>query len=303
MVFSHFLRDCLAFRTHKETLNLMKTMTSGTNKFDEPFIISNSQSRDNREDYSLSTQLDKSKFAFSSFKGIGYKEINEDRVLGIPQLSLFAVIDGMGGPGDGGKASEIFAEELLEITTASFDEIMDIQEKVAARIQQECITAHSGICYVVFWIEGDILNIGHIGDVKLILLNSNFHIKFESRDHSLVNSWIDAGYISQDEALNHPQRHIITRALTGNEIPEIEIHQVPFNTGDRLVVGTDGLWDNFTIEEIISEIRNLSPDNSVNHLTRKSCLKMDQLHTDQWEGVQLPKPDNISILIGDLIPP
>ena len=45
-------------------------------------------------------------------------------------------------------------------------------------------------------------------------------------------------------------------------------------------------------------ITGLSPEESVRLLMKKACLKMN--HTDQWEGSLLPKPDNISILIGDL---
>lgn len=273
---------------------------TGSNETVATFAIGDQNSESSQDSAPYSLTLQSGEFAFSSCRGVRYKEVNEDRILIVPKFSLFSIIDGMGGPGDGEKASEIFVEEFSRIYAPTVTEMRNIQEDVSHRIQLECMTAHSGICFVNFWIDEDILNLCHVGDVKMLLVDGKGEIKFETKDHSLVNSWIDAGYISSEEAINHPQRHIITRALTGNEIPEMEVHQMSWAPGDRIVVATDGLWDNFTATEVLSIIQGLSPKEGVSSLMKKSCTKMFHLHSEKWDGVLLPKPDNISILIGDI---
>ncbi len=266
----------------------------------KPLIIGQPSTERHESPTPFSVKLPNGMFAAASSRGTGYKSVNEDRLVILPQFPLFSVIGGMGGPGDGAKAAEILAEELIAIQPPFLSSFSNIQNRVTDRIQKECITPNSGACYLICWVEKSLLHICYLGDVKLILLDKTQGIKWESRDHSLINSWIDTGYLSPEEALHHPQRHIITKALTGNDTPEPDSHQISFDTGDRMIAATDGLWDNFTIDEILEMTKSSSPQGSTSLLMEKTITKMQQSHTTNWDGILLPKPDNISILIGDL---
>ncbi|MBF0279213.1 MAG: serine/threonine-protein phosphatase [SAR324 cluster bacterium] len=279
---------------------MIRNSTLGSGPSTRTYVIGHSSDENDSLEDPFLIDLPHGQFAINSKRGIGYKKVNEDRVIVLPQFQFFSVIDGMGGPGDGEKASEILTDELSRMPSPNLAEIMHVEERVAARIQSECHTPESGVCFVMFWVKNSTLNICHVGDVKLALLDKDQKIKLETRDHTMLNAWIDQGYLSPEEALFHPQRHIITKALTGNEIPKPEMQQIALNYGDRLIVATDGLWDNFTIAEIIDMLSGSSPQEDTKMLMEKSLEKMQRPRSDNWEGSLLPKPDNISILIGDL---
>ena len=115
----------------------------------------------------------------------------------------------------------------------------------------------------------------------------------------MLNAWVDQGYLSAEEAHSHPQRHVITKAVTGNEISAPDSQEISFTPQDRIIVATDGLWDNFHVEEVIEMLQGLSPQTGVSHLLQKATTKMKKKSLGHWEGPLVPKPDNISILIGD----
>ena len=261
-------------------------------------IIGQSFTESNAQEGSYLIQLPEGLFAFTSFRGIGYKKWNEDRIVILPQIPLFCVIDGLGGPGDGERAAEIFTQELAEIQNPDLEILSNAQKKTSVRIKSECHASDCGVCYALFWIEETFLKVCYIGDVKFVLLNQEYQIKWESRDHSVINDLTEQGIISKEEALAHSQRHIVTKALTGDETPQLEIQKIPFVSGDRVIIASDGLWDNFMIDEVIGMLDDPHPQVQVNLLMQKSLLKMQQIHTMTWEGRLVPKADNISILIG-----
>ncbi len=265
-----------------------------------PIIIGHASTERSALEESYIMQLSQGLFAFTSFRGVGYKHLNEDRIIILPQIPLFCVIDGLGGPGDGARAAEIFTEELSKLRDPNSESLSEVQKQVSIRIEDECRTPNSGVCFALFWIAETTLKVYHLGDVKFALLNHENQIKWESRDHTLLNAWVDQGFLSAEETTNHPKRHIVTKALTGYETPNPEIQQISFVPGDRVIVASDGLWDNFMIDEITVMLADSNPQAQVRQLMRKAVRKMQQNHSAKWEGLLVPKPDNISILIGSL---
>ncbi len=238
--------------------------------------------------------------AAASFRGVGYKDMNEDRILIAPAVSMVAVIDGMGGPGGGETASEILAEELSQLHEPTPALLLAAQSQASERMLKECSSPDSGVCFVILWLVQETLHVCYAGDVKLIVVDDQQQIKLETRDHSLLNSWIDSGYLRPEEAINHPQRHIVTQALTGTLIPDCDHHEVQVQVGDRLVVATDGLWDNFTVDEVIDSIQDQDVQTGATSLMQQAATKMRRTSADDWEGVLVPKPDNISIVVFDI---
>lgn len=237
--------------------------------------------------------------AACSFQGVGYKSINEDRVIILPDLYTFSVIDGMGGPGEGHKASQFLVELLSEQPQIDETSIKNVIKSVNKRIKEECVTSGAGACFLIAKIIKDQLQIWYAGDVKLIVINQKGGISFETRDHSLVNAWIASGVLSPDNVLNHPMRNVVTKALSGDSM-EVEYLETSVSPKSRIVIASDGLWDNYTIDEVTDFIDDRSPKKAVELLMEKATEKMKQQKDGTWDGIQFPKPDNISILIVDV---
>ena len=66
-------------------------------------------------------------------------------------------------------------------------------------------------------------------------------LELVTKDHSVVQELIDAGYISDESAATHPQRHIITRALGVGPRPEADVVLLPVVPGERFLACSDGL--------------------------------------------------------------
>ncbi|MBF0351614.1 MAG: SpoIIE family protein phosphatase [SAR324 cluster bacterium] len=233
-----------------------------------------------------------------SYRGVGYKDINEDRVIVIPNKNTMIVADGMGGPGEGYKAAQILCDILMALPEFESSPILAALEDASSRIRQECKKSSAGVCYLIAKLDYPTLHIWYAGDVKLLILNHG--IRFETQDHTLINTWIQNGDISPDDAIHHPMRHIVTRALSGDG-HEMDYCQTTLEPNDRIIIASDGLWDNFTPIEVDNYVVGISPFSAVELLLQKSTYKMRQVYSDQWEGLLAPKPDNISILITDIL--
>lgn len=249
----------------------------------------------------LRVQLDQGRFAAASSMGRRYKSINEDRVLILPTDSTLLVVDGMGGPGGGAVAADIMIECFQSVPPSECVDPLEVLQKVSGRIRKECGTASSGVCYVWCWLNGRQLHAHYAGDVKLVVFDPSGGVKFASTDHSLVNDMIKTGIVSERDAAYHPQRHIVTKAVTGNSFTEFDIlPTIQLETGDRLMVATDGLTDNLRLNEIADLTMGQEVGAAVKALMDFCLDKMNGSHISKWQGSLKPKPDNISILLGEI---
>ncbi len=188
-------------------------------------------------------------------------------------IALLAVADGMGGHRAGNVASGLAvssAEQLwddLDRTNSFTPEkartimcsmvlnanslILDEADHSSAR-QGMGTTLTSGLLY------DNRLTIGHIGDSRAYLVH-NGKIKLLTRDHSLLEQLIASGQVKPEEAHNHPQRHVLTRALGTALDPEIDIIELVLKTGSALILCTDGLTNLVKDHEILALCQN-EPD-------------------------------------------
>ena len=95
------------------------------------------------------------------------------------------------------------------------------------------------------------LTIGHIGDSRAYLVH-NGRIKLLTRDHSLLEQLIESGEVKPEEAHQHPQRHVLTRALGTTLDPQIDIAEFDLETGSVLLFCTDGLTNLVRDAEILA---------------------------------------------------
>ncbi len=94
--------------------------------------------------------------------------------------------------------------------------------------------------------------VANVGDSRCYLLKDN---KFNqiSIDHSVVQELIEANIITKEEAKSHPRRNHITRAMGTDELVIVDIFKHKINTGDKILLATDGLVG-FVDDEIIKDI-------------------------------------------------
>jgi protein phosphatase/serine/threonine-protein phosphatase Stp1 len=178
---------------------------------------------------------------------------NEDSFVSRPEIGLWMVADGAGGHEHGEIASRMLAGALEGATgVAGSDLIAEIRAHVArthlelrARADAEAdrsghpITIASTI--VIFLARGAHYACLWAGDSRIYRLRGG-ELAQLTRDHSLVQTLVDEGAISPDDAERHPHANIITRAI-GAEGPDPELDKITDRAepGDRFLLCSDGL--------------------------------------------------------------
>lgn len=191
-------------------------------------------------------------YGFGSHVGLR-RELNEDSY--VVTDSLFAVADGMGGHEAGEVASSLAVQALAEgweqaggVVTRSHLEafLAEADSRIRAATNSRAGTTLSGAVVIAAddhdqdddaqwqWL------VFNIGDSRTYLLNDGALIRL-SRDHSQVQDLLDSGMITEDEAYQHPQRNVITRALGAGDAAGADFTTATVTAGQRLLVCSDGL--------------------------------------------------------------
>lgn len=208
------------------------------------------------------------KLAFGTDIGVNYpKPTNEDALVINTKKNSFAVIDGMGGMGLGNEAAKILAQEIQK----GFQEniMMEQAQKNASQKMSERGLGQAGACYLSCEVFGDELQISQAGDVKLVLYGKD-KIKFETTNEGLGV--------------------IVTNAVQGTKTGQTTKSSFRYEKGDRLVIGSDGLWDNISPEDTRKAIQGKSAEEAIKILNAAAKAKMTR------DG----KPDNISVILYEL---
>lgn len=193
------------------------------------------------------------------------REHNEDSLKVIPELSLFAVADGMGGHLAGERASALAVEVLQERCLAHEGEIDGIVLREALLAANTAIFEESVACperrgmgttLTALCLSGDTYWIGHVGDSRAWLIRDAEGLQV-TEDHSVVWAQMRAGLITPAQAERHPMRNVLTRSV-GN-LPKVEVDVVTgtIRSHDIWVLGTDGMTQAFD-QTRIAEVVNAS---------------------------------------------
>ena len=183
---------------------------------------------------------------------------------------LIAIADGMGGHAGGKLASTLALESLRSVfENGSAAEPADVLISGFAQAQQSIrahIESHPELdgmgttCTAAILHRGN-LSYGHIGDSRLYLLRAG---RFEriTEDHSLVNQLVQSGALTPEQAANHQQKNVLTRALgmaSSDVAADFSNQPIPLSPGDLLVLATDGLHGVVSTEEIGRAAQTQSP--------------------------------------------
>lgn len=173
--------------------------------------------------------------------------------------NLFVVADGMGGHNAGDFASRYGVSVLLETIKQdkNFNPVKILRhgmeaanDLVLGQAKKDPEMMGMGTTMVVATVVGQYLYVANVGDSRLYLAGEE--LKQITKDHSLVAEMVRIGQISEEEALHHPDRNIITRAIGTSKSVDIDFFDVKLDEGDMFVMCSDGLT-NMVKEEVILE--------------------------------------------------
>ena len=190
------------------------------------------------------------------------REVNQDFVYVTdkpvgPFPNLLVVADGMGGHKAGDFASKYTVKVLHEeLENTKLDKPEEILNTIIHTANHELIkAAHSdvklegmGTTLVVATVIGNTLYFANVGDSRLYLINDK--IRQLSKDHSLVEEMVRLGGIKAEEAKNHPDKNIITRAIGAKADVEVDFYEHRLKRGDIILMCTDGLSNMVEDEEL-----------------------------------------------------
>jgi protein phosphatase len=223
------------------------------------------------------------------------RSANEDS--GFAGRRLLAVADGMGGHAAGELASstaiatlaELDSEELAqeELLTELQTAVEVSAERIGQFIDADPSRAGMGTTLTaILWRDGRIA-IVHVGDSRAYLLRDG-ELAQLTNDHTYVQSLIDAGRLTADEARRHPKRNLLLRAIDGTSLPEGETSMREAQAGDRYLLCSDGLSGVVPDQEIARVLREVpDPTAAVTTLVDLAL-----------EG---GAPDNVTAVVADVL--
>ena len=231
------------------------------------------------------------RYAARSDRGL-VRTNNEDSVYA--GARLLALADGMGGHAAGEVASQLVIGALAhldydepggDLLTSLEAAVYDGNAAIAAQVEMEPNLEGMGTTLTAILFAGDRLGLVHIGDSRGYLLRDG-ELTQITKDDTFVQTLVDDGRITAEEAHCHPQRSLIMRALTGHEVePTLTIREA--RAGDRYLLCSDGLSDPVRDETILEALQ--IPDVS------DSAYRLIEL------ALRGGGPDNVTVVVADVV--
>ncbi|UGT40470.1 protein phosphatase 2C domain-containing protein [Nocardia yamanashiensis] len=231
------------------------------------------------------------RYAARSDRGL-VRANNEDSVYA--GARLLALADGMGGHAAGEVASQLMIAALAHLDDDEpGDDLLGKLDRavhegnasIADQVEEEPELDGMGTTLTAILFAGRKLGLAHIGDSRAYMLR-NGELTQITRDDTFVQSLVDEGRITPEQAHTHPQRSLIMRALTGNEIePTLVVREA--RAGDRYLLCSDGLSDVVSDETIANTLREGSTDESADRLIELA--------------LRSGGPDNVTVVVADVI--
>ncbi|MCZ4122726.1 MerR family transcriptional regulator [Streptomyces sp. H39-S7] len=220
------------------------------------------------------------------------RESNQDTVYAGSRL--LAVADGYGSAGAPASAAAVDALKSLETHSIAAGNLLNVLEDAIDQAKQAVhdvsdtapSSEEAGTTLTAMLWTGSQLALVHIGDSRVYLLRDGELFQI-TQDHTMVQAMIDEGRISPQEALSHPQRSLLVRAL-GQEAdgtPDMRLHDA--QQEDRYLICSDGLSTVVPTEEIRRVLCDISePEHAVRELVALANSS--------------GSPDNVSCVVADV---
>lgn len=203
------------------------------------------------------------RFASASVSDRGLSDkrpVNEDSFAEMPQNGLFVVADGVGGAQAGEFASQMAVEVLTE-AFQNLPENIDVEIAMRAAIEQANLgiynaskelpqLASMATTLAAVHIAGNIATIGHVGDSRVYRIEPDGTLKRETNDHSVVEEEVRAGRMTEEQALSHPSRNVISRAVGAEDTVEPDLKTIMVEPGTMFLVCSDGITRHIGDQEL-----------------------------------------------------
>jgi PPM family protein phosphatase len=200
-----------------------------------------------------------------------------------PGCILGVVADGMGGRSGGRKASNqvmLTARQLFERYSPDHDDAEALLKQIVSEshivIKLTAISSeqepHSTIAAFIINPGGDCHWV-HAGDSRIYHFHGDQLVK-RSMDHSYVQTLVDSGQLTEEEANSHPQSNILMGCLGAEDDPPADLHFIAqLKPGDTLMACSDGVWHYFTTQELGSVLSSLGPREATEYLIDKARMR------------------------------
>jgi serine/threonine protein phosphatase PrpC len=211
---------------------------------------------------------------------------------------LLAVADGLGGHTAGEAASAAVIDALRPLDTqVPSGELLNALGHAVRRAEgvlhdlaaADPSMAGLGTTVTALLRSGSRLGLVHIGDTRAYMVRQGEVFQI-TRDHTLVQSLLDQGKITEDEAPSHPQRMLLIRAIDGQHQhePDLQFHEA--RAGDRYLLSSDGLHANVPADAVARVLLTVAdPEQAAADLI---ALAIDH-----------GAPDNVTCIVADIVAP
>lgn len=219
---------------------------------------------------------------------------NEDS--GYISVDIAVVADGMGGHEAGELASAAtiasvvdaakLATDADEVLAFLSDAVITAGEYIADVVSANRELAGMGTTMTAVVVRGERLAVAHVGDSRAYLLRDG-EFQQITKDHTFVQTLVDAGEITKAEAAVHPRRNLMMRAIDGIHAVDVDLSVREAKVGDRLLLCSDGLCGVVAEEEIRIAL-------SATDLTSAVTELIDS-------AIASGAPDNVTVIVADVI--
>lgn len=200
---------------------------------------------------------------------------------------VLAVADGCGGYAGAAEASGATIECLLEhVAGASAGElrsaVVDALEEAERRVVALGVGAATTFAAAV--VEDGAVRSIHAGDAEVLVVGQRGRVKHRTLAHSPVAQALDGGFLDEQEALAHEDRVIVSNTLGAGDL-RIEIGpSIRLARRDSVLVSSDGVFDNLTLEEVADLVRVGDPVRAVERLVAAARERMEAEGRDEGVG-------------------
>nr|WP_293844833.1 PP2C family serine/threonine-protein phosphatase [uncultured Arsenicibacter sp.] len=217
----------------------------------------------------------------------GGRQNNEDAVYPLPGLAsvsdrLFLVCDGMGGLSEGEQASSLTISAIRSFFAqhpgpATFPlvsmAVQEAEKALEAYLQTLSAPGKMGTTLTLLHLHRNGATVAHVGDSRIYHCRGN-NILYRSTDHKLVDEWVKEGILTPEQAMDHPQRNVITRAIQGRpKTPALaEVSMLTdLRPGDYFFLCSDGILEQLTDAALTGILSEQVSDEVKMHTIKAVC--------------------------------